>query len=220
MIAFVVILNTATCFAENPDLPAAQAQSSIGGSQEDEAALAANSADNVVWRSARVCGCNCLYIMLREKGIEPDYLKLRQELLRESFTSLTQLQEAGEKRGLACRMGKTNPQGLRSLPKPLIAHLDRLSGRGQARGHYVLVLAAHEENLTVMDGTSGIIETTPWRTFQRRWSGYVLYVDEDTHFYQYLPTGVFLLAGGLLAFAVERNWARRHSSAKAQLAAD
>jgi hypothetical protein len=111
--ALVGVLGVIAAYsAEEPVLIIEPDRSSSGESKQDkEPASAGEDEDDVVWRAERVCGCNCLYILLRGWGVQPDYLELRNELLQESLTSLTQLQQAGERRGLPCRMGKTDPHG-------------------------------------------------------------------------------------------------------------
>ena len=108
------------------------------------AAEARESADNehpseiehteIIWHSDRVCGLNCLYILLRSQHLDTDYVQLQSELLHsESLTSLTELKESGIRHKLWCELGKTDPEGLASVSKPAIAHLDNLSPQGRLK---------------------------------------------------------------------------------------
>ena len=131
--------------------------------------------ENILWRAERVCGVNCIYLLLRHFDRQADYGALETELVRDDFTSLVDLKRAATTRGLATTIAKTDHRGLELLPKPLIAHLDIVSPRGVASGHFVLVTQIHQGgNVIYIDGTTAEPRTSSWQDFERDWSGYVV----------------------------------------------
>src|SRR6266404_69007 len=116
----------------------------LGGSDTARAdtlsRVESTSADNIVWRSERSCGLNCLYVLLGTHNIDVDYYRLATEVIRgEDYTSLTELRLASNRHGLAVNLGRSNPEGLMRLPMPVIAHLELMSPRADTPGHFVLV---------------------------------------------------------------------------------
>jgi hypothetical protein len=163
-----------------------------------------------VWRSARNCGLNCLYILLGAHNIETDYNCLSEEVLVEDKgSSLTDLRLAAKRHGLAATLGKTGPEGLTGLPKPVVAHWDLANQPGDNPGHFVLVLKTTAESVEFMDGTSGTIGALEWREFQRRWSGYVLYVSPSQPFASWGYLAGAVVAGVLAGALVHRFLAPR-----------
>ena len=130
---------------------------------------------NLNWRAARVCGVNCVYLLLRHFNQAVEYQKLEADLLRDDITSLADLKRAATSRGLATQVLRTDRDGLDRLPRPMIAHLDHVSPQGETSGHFVLILKNEGENgVACIDGTTAEPRTIPWSEFERDWSGHVL----------------------------------------------
>ena len=130
----------------------------------------------IVWRDQRACGVNSLYVLLRLHGCDSDYSQLSSELFdasRGGYTSLANLRDVASRRGLDLEMGRTSPDVLHEMSKPVIAHIEPQE-EGEW-GHYVVVLDANEDTVRTMDGTTAIVMTRPWREFASLWSGHVLY---------------------------------------------
>jgi len=162
------------------------------------------------WRSPGNCGLNCLHVLLGANNIETDYDRLSEEVLVENkVTSLTDLRQAAKRHGLAATLGKTGPEGLTALPKPVVAHWDLANEPGDYPGHFVLVVKTTAESVEFMDGTSGAIRVLEWREFQRRWSGYVLYVSPSQPFASWGYLAGAVVAGVLAGALVHRLLARR-----------
>ena len=191
-------------------LLAGWASPGVAPASESEKGNHLRSAEEMVWRSERTCGANCVYLLLRVHHIEADYRELvRETVAQESETSLTQLKRSAEDHGLPCRLRKTGPEGLRALPMPVVAHLDLVGVRGESGGHFVVVLRADDNGLTIVDGTTADTRITPWRDFERRWSGYVMYVSRGSTVVEWAPTAAALAAGALLGYLAERGLRRR-----------
>lgn len=131
-----------------------------------------------IWRSGKVCGVNCLYLMLRLGGVAVDYGDLLEELLPDnSETSLTSMMRSARRHGLDCAMGKTDPEGLKAVSKPVVAHGESFERSDSDVGHFVLVLKTTDEGVSYVDGTTALMQSRSWRDFEREWSGYILYRD-------------------------------------------
>jgi Peptidase C39 family len=138
---------------------------------------------NAVWRHDKVCGVNCLYILLRMKGHVANYTSLLDELIvapGKSVASLADLKEVAGRHGVQCAIGKTTPAGLKGLAPPVIAHLEDVTQNGDNFGHFVLVLKSNDDGVTYLDGSTAETFTKPWQVFERRWSGFVLYPRSPT----------------------------------------
>jgi ABC-type bacteriocin/lantibiotic exporter with double-glycine peptidase domain len=145
---------------------------------------------------------NSLYIMLRLHGIECDYHALTDELYAaspEGYNSMADLKRSAARRGLELEVGRTSPEALLELEKPVIAHIEPLERGGG--GHFVVVLKTDADTVQTMDGTTGNIMSRPWREFAGRWSGHVLYPAPPTPRVQvWAGYGVAVLLGVGLAF--------------------
>ncbi len=183
--------------------------SSLSASDGTELQPHANGED-MVWRSEKMCGVNCVYFLLRAGNIIPDYERLSREMVRQdSLTSLTDLKRCAETHGLRCALGKTNPAGLGKLPMPLIAHFDLVGVRGKSGGHFVVVLRANDDGVVYVDGTLAEIRVVSAAEFQRVWSGYILYMRSRPRVFDWLWMAGAVLGGALLGFTMERA-VRRH----------
>jgi hypothetical protein len=133
-----------------------------------------------IWRSTRVCGVNCLYILLRISGKDVDYSQLCDSSLTDTkYNSLAELAESAQGYDLRVQCYQLSPDQLRRSPMPLIAHLDQQSVKGQTRGHFILVLATSTNRVTYVDGTTAQIKSVDWAKFQKEWSGSALVLIPD-----------------------------------------
>lgn len=168
------------------------------------------SSSDMVWRAENCCGVNALYVLLRVKGLAPDYRALRSSLLAsQTATSLGDLRRCADGYGLPCASARSTPEGLRSLPKPLIAHMEVLDGRAASVGHFVVVLRCTADEVLCMDGTTGDIQSMSWRDFQRAWTGYVLCSRGQSR--PGFALLAFAMAGTLAALTVDLMLRRRFS---------
>lgn len=165
--------------------------------------IAPKEPGEIKWRSERLCGVNCLFIMLGVYKIDVDYELLSGELLPgDEFTSLTKLKESATRHGLEVGMGRSDPAGLQELTKPVLAHWEAASASGnqtEAPGHYVLVLKTTPDGVEYMDGTTGVIREVSWREFQRRWSGYLIWSSGPTPGWSFGWCSIAILGGMAIA---------------------
>jgi hypothetical protein len=172
----------------------------------------------LIWRTTRNCGVNCLYVLLRTNGKSVDYEDLMNDLHARCSgeqNSLTDLRHAARDRGLRCQLGKTTLEGLKSLPKPVIAHTEKATPDS---GHFVLVVNVGPETVEIMDGTTGSITAVSQRDFEQSWTGYVLYASPP--WYATIPWWGYAMLAVALGVAVSwivgrlwrgRKWAARPS---------
>jgi hypothetical protein len=169
----------------------------------------------VVWRSQRMCGVNCLYALLKAYGIrDVSYQDLTDEVMAtQADTSLTDIKRAAARRGLRCAIGKTDRSGLSAAAKPVVAHCEQVDPVGVQSGHFVLVVGTDDDGVHFLDGTTAQLGEFPWHEFQRRWSGYIVYADAGPVWPPWavlvasLPLG--LVAGVLVDKIALRRRARR-----------
>lgn len=178
--------------------------------REETLAPAVTNPREVIWRSERACGLNCLYVLLGAYNIPVEYEELTAETLRkEKYTSLTDLKEAAKRYGLNGMLGKTDPDGLAKLPKPIIVHMDVVRQRTGSTGHFVLVLRTTPQSVECMEGTSGSILNMPWREFQRCWSGHVMYVSNGEHSVSLFSMALSILVGVFCAVLIDRYFVQK-----------
>ncbi|MGH2510780.1 MAG: cysteine peptidase family C39 domain-containing protein, partial [Ktedonobacteraceae bacterium] len=185
------------------------------GLEEMPPTMSAHSRE-VIWRSEKACGLNCLYVLLGIHDIPLDYERLTTEMMEEErkYTSLTHLKLMAKKYGLTASIGKTDPSGLMSLSKPIVAHWDIMSQKGESPGHFVLVLKTDSENIEFMDGTSGVLRSISWREFQRRWSGYVMFASRADPFSSWIFPSLSILGGAFIGAFLDRYMLRKTVSKK------
>jgi Peptidase C39 family len=160
-----------------------------------EKSSVANEGD-ALWRSGRVCGVNCVYLMLRVAGRRPDYAVLSKQLLGDKANSLTDLQSAARRWGVELELARLNASELRRAPKPLIAHFEAVDLDGVERGHFVIVMRATDGGVDCIDGTDGGQTTRSWAEFERLWTGYVAFYGTESTRHAWMALG-----GGCVAFA-------------------
>ena len=129
----------------------------------------------LVWRADRTCALNCAYLMLRCYDKPADYLEMENELIRQEMSSVYDIKTAVGRRGLKLAIASLTPKELRSIPLPAIAHWEVANLHGRTAGHFVVVVATDEANVTYVDGTAAETMNVTWRDFQRKWTGVVAY---------------------------------------------
>jgi len=134
--------------------------------------------DTAIWRSERVCGVNCLYLLLRFEGRDVDYLSLQNGLLNEKPTSLHELKAAAYRHDLDLRLARMKPSDLIGVHKPVVVHLESVDARAQTSGHFVLVTQAYKNGVQYIDGTTTELRSVAWKDFERSWDGFVAHSNE------------------------------------------
>jgi hypothetical protein len=115
------------------------------------------------WAESGRCGANCLYALLKLRGIPVEYEELVDLVAINGAlgSSLEDLQNAAAKYGVELDARKVKPEELGSLPTPFILHVDSLTGSGA--GHFLtvtLILSRSDVenlNLRYLDGGNGIL---------------------------------------------------------------
>ena len=110
-----------------------------------------------------MCGVNCLYLLLQTNGIQANYAELQTTLLHEKLNSFAELKASALQYGVAATIGKTNPDSLKTLVFPLIAHLEIVDPRGETSGHFVLLTKYQGNGVDVeyIDGTTAELCSLP-----------------------------------------------------------
>jgi hypothetical protein len=190
----------------------------FGGEEAGQTAAAPSSttddaSDQRQWRVEKKCGVNTLYLMLRLTSRPADYAAVERCVpVRSEGTTLLDMSRSAAAFGLELAVIKGTPATLRGGGLPVIAHLEEEVGTG---GHYVVVTAANEDAIEVIDGTSGKLRVIPESEFNKAWSRYLLIVDAPRRWGWSLPALIAL--GGLtvaLAFATERRRVRYQYEAR------
>lgn len=165
-------------------------------------------ADPAIWRSAMLCGQNCMYLWARIAHKDIAY----EEMLRRFPSdarglSLTDMKSAGRAFGLDCVMARGDLKALRESPKPLVVHFEPDRPSMGPLGHYALVLDIDDEFVTCLDGSTAIISNVPPSDFLKQWTGYYLHERQsDGRWF----LGASLALCGVIAFAtVDRLIFRR-----------
>jgi hypothetical protein len=169
---------------------------------------------NLVWRSGRVCGANCLYLVLRSRDIKVDYCELQGRLLKEQFASLYDLRDVARQYGIELMLSKLTPNDLRKVPVPAILHLESVTPTGELRRHFITVLALvgkAEESVVYLDGTTAEIVKRSTQSVLKDWTGFVAYVNEATLFNWKSAWGLMggALAGAGIAVLLPKAWSLR-----------
>jgi hypothetical protein len=126
---------------------------------------------------AVMCGPNALYIFLKAhaRPVSADRL-FREVDPGDQGLSLGELRDASTRYGLSSEVRRcTYEQLVGECPLPLVALLrpgPEIGGRGP--GHYVLVVHADSDAITLIDATSGRQISSPRAAFCRDWKGYVV----------------------------------------------
>jgi hypothetical protein len=142
-----------------------------------------------VWRVAKKCSVNSLYVFLRLHGQETTYEKVEERLpVRKTGTNLAEMRQCAGEFGLNSQVIKATPDMLASCPLPAIAHWEEEVG---VSGHYVVLLSTKEDWVEIIDGTTGVRDYLTLVDFRKKWSGYLLVVQGPLWWrWLYLAAGV------------------------------
>jgi hypothetical protein len=133
--------------------------------------------DEGVWREARNCGLNCLYVLLHSAGVNPSYDELRAVTPVGSHgSSLSELCAAAGKMGFPAAAYKTDWEGLLTMPLPVVVHLDHYSGNTERAGHFMILTRVIEDGSKVelFDAGIALRQVLDAARVRKLWSGYVL----------------------------------------------
>lgn len=208
-------------------LAAAPAQGQAGVAQAPAAARsdATGTADASYWRTARNCGLNCLFLLLRSRGHELDYDRLADVVpIHVAGSSLDELRTAAESLGYRVQLGKGSPADLETTPLPVLVHLNGVLGEVGATGHYMLLTEyrVRESTVRLFDGASALVTEMSTDQFRRLWSGYVLLAEPPGSGVSALDL-LLALTGAVATFAIwllfRRRQRRRNRAGRAVTAA-
>jgi ABC-type bacteriocin/lantibiotic exporter with double-glycine peptidase domain len=178
--------------------------------------------DPVVQRKRVICGPNCLYLLLRAGGIAVSYSDVENRVeFQEGGTSILALRQAAQYFGLPGIVRKCGMESLKSLRLPVIVHIRDHFKLNDVTNHFVVLQAVGENNVTVIDGTTGLVEDVTKTKFEKSWSGYVLEtIREDARPVESLALQVPLsIALGLFGLWTLRGHLHRHHAQAFGLAA-
>jgi len=166
----------------------------------------------VVWRAENRCGLNCVYFLLRFDGRRVNYgeIETRRGVTRKGLpASLFEIRQLALGYGLGIETGRTNPDGLKAVAKPCIAHLESTAVSGTATGHFVVVVDANDKVIFV-DGTTAETVERAWPEFLRVWSGYIAFQPEESllHRYRVVAASFGMLLVSLCGYGL---WRKRKS---------
>ncbi len=157
-----------------------------------------------VWRTVNRCPVNAMYMIMKLNGVDVDYAKLGDVLqVGEKGSNLTALQNCGRSFGLDAKVLKVTPEELPHHPLPAIAHLE---SEGPGTGHYVVVLAAGDQGVEYLDGTTAITATVAKSVFDRQWSGYLVTFEKREWWQRLWPVSLALTVGLLLMLSITSVW--------------
>lgn len=164
VVVFVVFLRDSTFATTAGDVP-----------QHADVDVPAERELTEIERMSVMCGPNSLYLMLRMSGrlidddVVSEYIPSRREGM-----SLVELRNACARFGLRTEVRCVVPQDLgANAPLPMVARI-RATSSTLNDAHYVVVFEMDDETLTVVDATSGAIETYRRELLPNIWTGYVL----------------------------------------------
>ncbi len=129
--------------------------------------------DQRTWRTGRNDAVNCLYLLMAIAEKPVSYEEARSALwMSEPGPSLTSIKTAAQRLGISTTIYKSSPDAIRSMPMPLIAHMD--PRRGGDAGRFVVLFSVTRDVCGIIDGGSAMISEIPIHEFRRDWSGYVI----------------------------------------------
>lgn len=177
-------------------------------SPESSGPPAQAASGEAIWRAARNCGPNCLYLMLSSVGEEVSYEALTEAVVvGPKGTSLLEIRDAALSLGHDVEVYKGTPEDLAVIPLPVILHLDKETGDVQQMGHFVLLTEYDRETreATVFDGVTAAPMALSFESLRRMWSGYLLAPKAPS------PLGPFLtsMAGTMALCLVSMLFLRR-----------
>jgi len=167
--------------------------------------------DPEFWRVANRCGLNAVYLYLSLTGRPVGYGELEADIpITDKGSSLAELGRVAEKHGARSVIVKATPETLPTL-LPAIVHTEEQSHGG----HFVVVVKIENDQITLIDGTSGIVSTYSLAEFNKMWTGYALVPARDTEWaWQKTGLGSALAAAlGLGVWFAVRGRKPRHTLA-------
>lgn len=157
------------------------------------------------WESAVEpdCGANCLYLFLALRGVPIS----REQALKEvpiagQGASLLDLARACDKFGVSARALDVTPDQLAQLELPVIA---RMSARDANSAHYVVLTSVRDDDVSVIDGTSGEHYLVANWAFAQEFTGHVLGQPLPSRRLLWIGVGVIVVELGAIAALVVRR---------------
>lgn len=129
------------------------------------------------WRSARNCGVNCMYLMLRSRVAECDYEALvAATSIDERGSTPVQLRDGAARVGFDTEIAKAAPTDLESIELPVVLYLTEFSDKMGEAGHYVVLTDLSEggDSAHVFDGTTAMAGDVPMEKLRRAWTGILI----------------------------------------------
>jgi hypothetical protein len=136
------------------------------------------SKDAIIWRADRVCGLNCLYLLLRCADRHPNYVQMEATLAARKVTTLYDIQQSAKEYGVELAVARLAPDDLKQVPKPVIIHLDVADLNGTVGGHFVLVTRVLTQGVEIVDGTTAETRVLSWSQLHKSWSGFCAYCSD------------------------------------------
>ena len=125
-----------------------------------------------------VCGPRCVQAILRSYGQEAELIDLVRELHTEGVekgTTLGQMRDAFEQRGLHAAVVHLPRDATLTWPEPVIVHLKPLGK--QTMGHFIVATASNDETISVHDLLNGTLRGTQ-EELRKTMSGDILLVSK------------------------------------------
>jgi ATP-binding cassette, subfamily C, bacteriocin exporter len=117
------------------------------------------------------CGAACLASIAAHFKLQIPIARIRQYANTDKKgTNVLGMIEAAEKLGFQAKGVKGVPESLSKIPKPTIAHVIK---NGKLH-HYVVIYAATDKHITVMDPGPGKIEKIKIADFLKEWTGVLI----------------------------------------------
>jgi hypothetical protein len=179
--------------------------------------VAEGTQDNdLVWRTARACPINSLYIFLRLHDVDASYSQIAQELpLTKEGSSLINLRDYAARCGIAARVIRSSPELLSVQNLPVIAHLEESTSTS---GHYIIVTGATSNVVEYIDGTTATIDTMPMSSFAKFWTGYLLISNRPTSQLDRFRPLLLMLSGVFVAAIIGLLWKRKRLDLRSSVA--
>jgi ABC-type bacteriocin/lantibiotic exporter with double-glycine peptidase domain len=137
----------------------------------------ASDATHAVWRTARACAPNSLFVFLRLCGQSVSYSDVTESLpIDQSGASLADLRAHAARFRVTAIVVRASPTTLSEQSFPAIAHWEETNTSG---GHFVVVTAVANDAVEYIDGTTAQISQVPMGQFAKLWTGYLLVPDHS-----------------------------------------
>ena len=128
-----------------------------------------------VWQTGPFCGANCLFVLLNLKDIKTSHAQVKGVVTTTNDgANLLEMKNAAKTLGLDCRVVEATPESLERIPLPFIALLGVKKDQ-RVRGHYVVVYDIADDQVFVVDGTTGNKDQYNKGFFNKSYSGYLLH---------------------------------------------